>query len=45
MRASWFLTVEVDKDAGQTRHYCVAKNATHRGVRPDPSLRKNACSG
>jgi hypothetical protein len=24
----------------KTRDYCVAKNATHRAVRPDPSLRK-----
>src|ERR1700722_11004112 len=29
-----------DKDAIQTRDYCVAANATHRADRPDPSLRK-----
>jgi hypothetical protein len=30
----------VDKEASQTRVYCVAQNATHRAARPDPSLRK-----
>jgi len=29
-----------DKEASQTRGYCVAENATHRAARPDPSLRK-----
>ena len=29
-----------DKEASQTRDYCVAKNATHRAARPDPSPRK-----
>src|SRR5208282_3398952 len=28
------------KEASQTHEYCVAKNATHRAARPDPSLRK-----
>ena len=28
------------KEASQTRDYCVAKNATLRAARPDPSLRK-----
>ena len=32
--------VQFDKEASQTRDYCVAKNATHRAARPDPSLRK-----
>jgi hypothetical protein len=32
--------VDFDKEASQTRDYCVAKNATHRAARPDPSLRK-----
>jgi hypothetical protein len=29
-----------DKDAIQTREYCVTKRATHRANRLDPSLRK-----
>ena len=29
-----------NKDASQTRDLCVAKNATLRAARPDPSLRK-----
>jgi hypothetical protein len=29
-----------DKEASQTRDYWVAKNATLRAARPDPSLRK-----
>jgi ribosomal protein S12 len=28
------------KEASQTRDFCVARNATHRAARPDPSLRK-----
>ena len=32
--------VQFDKEASQTRDYCVAKNATLRAARPDPSLRK-----
>ena len=28
------------KEASQTRDYCVAKNATRRAARLDPSLRK-----
>src|SRR5580704_9600080 len=31
---------QLDKEASQTRDYCVAKNATLRAARPDPSLRK-----
>jgi hypothetical protein len=27
-------------EASQTRDYCVAKDATHRAARPDPSRRK-----
>jgi hypothetical protein len=30
----------VDKEASQTRDYCVARNATHRAARPDSSRRK-----
>jgi len=26
---------QLEKEASQTRDYCVAKNATHRAVRPD----------
>jgi hypothetical protein len=29
-----------DKEASQTRDYCVANNATQRAARPGPSLRK-----
>jgi hypothetical protein len=32
--------VQFDKEASQTRGYCVAKSATLRAARPDPSLRK-----
>jgi hypothetical protein len=31
---------EGDREASQTRDYCVAKGATHRAARLDPSLRK-----
>lgn len=31
---------QLDKEASQTRDYCVAKNATDRAARPDPSPRK-----
>jgi hypothetical protein len=31
---------EGDREASQTRDYCVAKNATQRAARPDPSPRK-----
>jgi hypothetical protein len=45
--------VQFDKEASQTRDYCVAKSATRRAARPDSlgklgtgsSPRKNACSG
>jgi hypothetical protein len=30
----------VDRDASQTRDYCVAKSATQRAARLDPWLRK-----
>jgi hypothetical protein len=32
--------MDIDREASQTRDYCVAKNATLRAARPDPSLRK-----
>jgi len=32
--------VQFGKEASQTRDYCVARNATLRAARPDPSLRK-----
>ena len=32
--------MQFDKEASQTRDYCVAKSAIHRAARPDPSLRK-----
>ena len=34
-----------DKEAGQTRDYCVAKNATQRAARPDSSPRKERLLG
>src|SRR2546421_3880397 len=34
------VVVQFDKLASQTRDYCVARNATLRAARPDPSLRK-----
>jgi hypothetical protein len=33
------VVVQFDKEASQTRDDCVAKNATLRAARPDPSLR------
>jgi len=33
------------EEASQTRDYCVAKSATHRAARPDPSLRKKRLLG
>jgi len=32
--------VQLGKEASKTRDYCVARNATLRAARPDPSLRK-----
>src|SRR5579872_2256759 len=37
--------VDGDREASQTRDYCVAKYATHRAARPDPSLRKERLLG
>src|SRR2546422_6678346 len=34
------VVVQFDKLASQTRDYCVARNATLRAARPDPSLRQ-----
>src|SRR5437879_7132988 len=34
------VVVQLGKEVSQTRDYCVAKNATLRAARPDPSLRK-----
>jgi hypothetical protein len=34
------VVVQFGKEASQTRDYCVAKNATLRAARPDPSPRK-----
>jgi hypothetical protein len=34
-----------DKEASQTRDYCVAKDATQRAARPDPSLREERLLG
>ena len=40
MRSRVLVVGLVDKEASQTRDYRVAKNATVRAARPDPSLRK-----
>jgi hypothetical protein len=37
--------VDGGREASQTRDYCVAKCATHRAARPDPSLRKERLLG
>jgi len=34
------VVVQFEKEASQTRDFCVAKDATLRAARPDPSLRK-----
>src|SRR5436853_6793480 len=34
------VVVQFDKVASQTRDYCVARNATLRAARPDPSMRQ-----
>jgi hypothetical protein len=34
------VVVQFGKEASQTLDYCVARNATLRAARPDPSLRK-----
>jgi hypothetical protein len=39
------VVAQFDREASQTRDYCVAKNATHRAARPDPSLRKERLLG
>ena len=37
--------LSADKETSQTRGYCVAKSATLRAARPDPSLRKDGLLG
>jgi hypothetical protein len=37
--------VDDNREASQTRDYCVAKYATHRAARPDPSPRKERLLG
>jgi hypothetical protein len=37
--------VQFDKEASQTRDYCVAQNAMRRAARPDSSLRKERLLG
>jgi hypothetical protein len=32
--------IQIDKEASQTREYCIAKNAMHRTARLDPSAGK-----
>jgi hypothetical protein len=34
------VVAQFNEEASQTRDYCVAKYATTRAARPDPSLRK-----
>jgi hypothetical protein len=36
---------QFDREASQPRDYCIAKYATHRAARPDPSLRKERLLG
>jgi hypothetical protein len=38
-------STQIDKEASQTRDYCVAKNATLRAARPDSSRRKKRLFG
>src|SRR5580698_2889883 len=44
-RARCWVAENFDKGASQTRDYCVAKSATHRAARPDPSRRKQRLLG
>jgi hypothetical protein len=37
--------MQFDREASQTRDYCVAKIATQRAARPDSSLRKERLFG
>jgi len=39
------VLAQFDKEASQTRDYCVAKYATLRAAPPDPSLRKERFLG
>jgi len=39
------VLVQFEKEASQTRDWCVARGATQRAARPDPSLRKNRLLG
>jgi len=39
------VETEFDKEASQTRDFCVAKNATLRAARSDPSRRKRGLLG
>jgi hypothetical protein len=39
------VVAEFDEEASQTRDYCVAKYATQRAARPDPSLRNERLLG
>src|SRR5580658_2096112 len=45
MPAQVLVAAQFDKEASQTRDYCVAKYATHRAARLDPSLRKERLLG
>jgi hypothetical protein len=44
-RASEIEKLGSDNEASRSRDYCVAKYATHRAARPDPSLRKERLLG
>jgi len=39
------VVAQFDREESQTRDDCVAKYATHRAARPDPSLRKGRLLG
>jgi hypothetical protein len=43
-KTNFWVVAQFNKEASQTRDYCVAKCATLRAARPDSSLRKSACS-
>jgi hypothetical protein len=42
---NWWFGSGFDREASQTRDYCVAKDATHRAARPDPPRRKERLLG
>ena len=43
--AQHLVVVQFEREASQTRDYCVAKNATQRAARPDSSPREERLFG